>query len=133
MTEKELEKREKKEVSHTGAEQMVDAGSAYSPDVDIYLSEDELLLAADLPGVEKGDVNIEIDENNSLVIKAKTAQKEMENPVYKQFNVGNYYRAFQIGDEFDKDKVTGRLENGLLEVRVPKREEAKPKRIAINA
>jgi HSP20 family protein len=133
MTDKELQKREKKEVSHTGAEQMLDAGSAYSPDVDIYLSEDELLLATDLPGVEKGDVNIEIDENNSLVIKAKTTLKETEKPVYKQFNVGNYYRAFQIGDEFDKDKVSGKLENGLLEVRIPKREEAKPKRIAINA
>ncbi len=133
MTEKELEKREKREVSHTGAEQMVDAGSAYSPDVDIYLNEEELLLAADLPGVEKGDVSIEIDESNSLVIKAKTTFKETEKPVYKQFNIGNYYRAFQISDEFNKDKVTARLENGLLELRIPKREEAKPKRIAINA
>ncbi len=133
MTEKELEKREKREVSHTGAEQMVDTGSAYSPDVDIYLSDEALLLVADLPGVEKGDVNIEIDENNSLVIKAKTTLKETEKPIFKQFNIGNYYRAFQIGDEFDKDKVAGQLENGLLEVRIPKREEAKPKRIAINA
>ena len=133
MTEKELAKREKREVSHTGAEQMVEAGSAYSPDVDIFLSEDELIFAVDLPGVEKGGVNIEIDENNSLVIKAKNTLTESEKPVLKQFNIGNYYRAFQISDEFDKDKVTGRLENGLLEVRIPKREEAKPKRIAINA
>jgi len=133
MTEKDIEKREKREVSHTGAEQMVDAGSAYSPDVDIYLSEDELLFAVDLPGVEKGAVSIEIDENNSLVIKAKTTLEEPEKPVLRQFNIGSYYRAFQIGEEFDKDKVNAKLENGLLEVRIPKREEAKPKRIAINA
>jgi len=133
MTEKEIEKREKREVSHTGAEQMVDAGSAYSPDVDIYLSEDELFLAVDLPGVEKGAVNIEIDENNHLVIKAQTGVSEPERSVLRQFNIGNYYRAFQIGEEFDKDKVNAKLENGLLEVRIPKREEAKPKRIAINA
>jgi len=133
MTEKEIEKREKREVSHTGAEQMVDAGSAYSPDVDIYLSEDELFLAVDLPGVEKGAVNIEIDENNHLVIKAQTGVSEPERSVLRQLNIGNYYRAFQIGEEFDKDKVNAKLENGLLEVRIPKREEAKPKRIAINA
>ncbi|MFC1585076.1 Hsp20/alpha crystallin family protein [Fibrobacterota bacterium] len=129
----ELEKKPKQEVKTTAAEHLRDAGTAYAPDVDIYLNEEEILIGVDLPGVEKGDVNIEINENNALIIRAKNSQAAPEKPVLRQFNIGNYYRAFQISEEFDKDKVSGKLENGLLKVSIPKREEAKPKRIKINA
>jgi len=111
----------------------VDAGTAFAPDVDIYVNDDELYLIADLPGVAKGDVNIEINENNSLILKAKTSQETPEKLIFKQFNIGNYYRVFKIGEEFNKDKVEAKLEDGLLEIKIPKREEAKPRRIAINA
>jgi HSP20 family protein len=128
----EVEKKAKQEIKSTAAEHLKDAGTAYPPDVDVYVNHDEMVFAVDMPGVEKGGVNIEINENNSLIIQAENSQAEPENQVLRQFNIGNYYRSFQVGEEFDKDKVTGRLENGLLEIRIPKREEAKPKRIKIN-
>jgi len=53
--------------------------------------------------------------------------------VLRQFNIGNYYRAFQLSDEYDKEKITAKLENGLLQVTVPKREEVKPRKIEIKA
>ncbi|MBN1294000.1 MAG: Hsp20/alpha crystallin family protein [Candidatus Latescibacteria bacterium] len=128
-----LEKREKQEVSSTAAEQMSHSGPAYSPDVDIYASDDEVVFAVDLPGVAKGDVSIQVDETNTLIIKAKNSHKEPSNNVLKQYQIGDYYRAFQISDDYDKDKVSATLENGLLEITVPKKEAAKPKKIEIKA
>lgn len=128
-----LEKREKKEVSHTAAEQIDQSGPSFSPDVDIYASDDTLVMAVDLPGVKKGDVTINLDENNALIIKAKNTFTEPEGAVMKQYNIGDYYRAFQISDDYDKEKISATLENGLLEVTIPKREEVKPKKIEIKA
>ena len=128
-----LEKREKQEVGSSAAEQMNQSGSAYSPDVDIHASDDEVVFSVDLPGVGKGDVTIQVDETNTLVITGKNSLNENGNAVLRQYNVGNYYRAFQLSDDYDKDKVSARLENGLLVVAIPKREEAKPKKIEIKA
>ena len=127
----EVEKREKQEVGTTAAEQLRHSGSAYSPDVDIYISDDEALFIIELPGVARGDVTIEVDETRSLIIRGISSHKEPENAVMRQFRTGNYYRAFQLSDEYDRDKISAKLENGLLEVTVPKREEAKPKHIEI--
>ncbi len=129
----ELIKREKKEVANTSAEQLIESGQAYSPDVDIQASENEVVFIIDLPGVSKGDVKIEIDENDVLSIRAKNSYKEPEDIMFRQYNNGNYYRAFALSDDLDKDKISGSIENGLLEIRIPKKEEAKPKRIQINA
>lgn len=129
----ELEKRQKQEVGTTSAEQMEESGKAFSPDVDIYADEDGLILAVDMPGVAKGDVQIRFDEADTLSIRAKNAFREPAEPAIRQFHAGDYYRAFSVADEYDKEKVTARLEDGLLEVRIPKREEAKPKRIEIKA
>lgn len=127
----ELEKREKQEVGTTASEKLENNGPAFSPDVDIYVSKDALFMAVDLPGVGKGDVSIQFDESNSLIINAKATAKEPDNCVLRQFNTGNYYRAFQLSDDYDKDKVSAELENGLLKITIPKREEAKPRKIEI--
>ncbi|MFP4417595.1 MAG: Hsp20/alpha crystallin family protein [Chitinivibrionales bacterium] len=129
----ELEKREKQEVNTTAAEQLRHSGTAYSPDVDIYASDDEVVFAVDLPGVGKGDVTIQVDETNTLVIRAKTSQTEPQGVLMRQYRVGDYYRAFQISEDYDKDSVSAKLENGLLEVTIPKKESAKPKKIEIKA
>ena len=128
-----LGKKEKQEVTHTAAEQLIDAGNAYKPDVDIFINENEVVFTIDLPGVDKGDVSIEITENDTLVIKAKNSHVEPENPLVRQYGIGNYYRAFQISDELNKGKVDAKLENGMLEITIPKREETKPRKIAIKA
>jgi len=128
-----LEKREKQEVNTTAAEQMKQSGFAYSPDVDIFASEDEAVFAVDLPGVGKGDVKIQVDETDTVVIQAKNTFKEPEGASLRQFRVGNYYRAFQISDDYDKEKVSATIENGLLQITIPKKESAKPKKIEIKA
>ena len=127
------EKREQQEVGTTAAEQLRHSGPAYSPDVDIYVSEDEALFIVDLPGVGKGDVTIEVDESDSLIIRGTNGSRAQENLVLRQYRTGNYYRVFQLSKEYDKEKISAKIENGLLEVTVPRREEAKPKRIEIKA
>lgn len=129
----ELEKRDKQEIETTASEQLQHSGNAYSPDVDIYISGDAAVFAVELPGVAKGDVNILVDETNSLVIRGKNSYKEPENAVFRQYRVGDFYRAFQLSDEYDKEKISAKLENGLLEVMIPKREEVKPRKIEIKA
>ena len=129
----ELEKREKQEVSTSAAEQMNQSGPAYSPDVDIHASDDEAVFIVDLPGVGKGDVTIKVDETDALVVSGRNSYKEPANPVLRQYEIGNYYRAFQLSDDFDKDKIAAKLENGRLVITIPKREEAKPRRIEIRA
>jgi HSP20 family molecular chaperone IbpA len=129
----ELEKKTKKEVTHSIAEQLIDSGNAYSPNVDILVDDNVVVFAVDLPGVAKGEVNIEITENDTIVIKAKNSHIEPENPLFCQYGVGNFYRVFQISNELDKDQVKVHIENGLLEIRVQKREEMKPRKIAIIA
>jgi len=128
-----LEKREKQEVSNTAAEQMNHSGPAYSPDVDIYASNDEVLFIVDLPGANKGDVDIQVDETDTLVIRAKNSHKELGEAMLRQYRIGDYYRAFQISEDYDKDKVQAKLENGLLQIAIPKKESAKPRKIEIKA
>jgi HSP20 family molecular chaperone IbpA len=125
--------RNKDAVSNTAAEQIRESGRAFRPDVDIYASEEELLFLIELPGVSKGNVAIRVDENETLTIQGKNSAEEPENPVFRQYQSGNFYRAFQIGRDYDKDRIGAKLENGLLELRIPKREEAKPRRIEISA
>jgi len=83
--------------------------------------------------VGKGDVVINMDETDTLVITGKNSWKEPENAVVRQYQVGDFYRAFQLSEDYDKEKIKARLENGLLLVTIPKKEEAKPKRIEIKA
>jgi len=128
-----LEKREKQEVGAAAAEQMNQSGPAYSPDVDIHVSDDEVVFSVDLPGVGKGDVGIQVDETDTLVITGRNSAREPGSAVMRQYEVGDYYRAFQLSEDYDKEKISAKLENGLLVVTIPKREEAKPKRIEIKA
>jgi len=128
-----LEKREKTEVKHSSPEQLIDSGNAYSPDVDIWETEDGLVFLVDLPGVKKGGVSIELDENDVLVLKAKTSASEPDARSRREFRVGDYYRAFSLSNEFDKDRLAAQLENGQLKLTVPRREEVKPRKIQIQA
>jgi len=129
----ELEKRMKQEVDTSTAEQISHSGDAYRPDVDIHASDEEVIFIIDLPGVGKGDVTIQVDETNALVITGKNSHKELDNALLRQYYVGNYYRAFQLSEDYDKGKISAKLENGLLVLTIPKREEAKPRKIEIKA
>jgi HSP20 family protein len=117
----------------SSAESLAHAQDAVLADADIYETDDHLILRADLPGVPKGSVQIEVDESNVLQIRAKSAFEEPQGALYREWEPSDFIRSFRIGEEFDKDHIAATLENGTLELKLAKREEVKPRRIEINA
>ena len=96
---------------------------------DIYEKDGIYHLEMDIPGFDKKDVNIEIDDNDYLTITAekKTENKEEDNEknyIRKERSYGKYQRSFYLGD-VDKDKIDASFENGILKITMPKKEEIK--------
>jgi HSP20 family protein len=130
----ELAKREKSTVGSASAEQLIEPGNAFAPDVDIFDSREGLIFRIDVPGVRKGDVNVQVDENNIMTVRAKSSFVTPRGTLtIGEFEPGDYYRVFALGEELDKDKIQGSLDNGVLKVMVPRKEAAKPRRIEISA
>ena len=96
---------------------------------DIYEKDGIYHLEMDVPGFDKKDVNIEIDENDYLTITAeKNSEKNEEDDdktyIRKERSYGKYQRSFYLGD-VDKDRIDASFENGILKITMPKKEEIK--------
>ncbi len=100
------------------------------PAVNIVETEEGLFLTADLPGVAKGDIDVNV-EKGILTITAPAKSTTMGTPVYSEFQLGNYYRQFTIPESLDHEKAKADFVNGILTLRIPKAEIAKPRRIEV--
>jgi HSP20 family protein len=131
MTEQELTTKEKAVASgeRTRPERF------FVPDVDIRETDDALWLYADMPGVAGDGVHVDLDAD-VLQIEGSVSTRDYEglSPVYTEYNVGNWVRRFTLGDthRFDAERVSARLANGVLEVRLPKVEREKARRIPVS-
>ncbi len=101
-----------------------------SPAVDIFETVDVLTLVADMPGVTKDNLEIGVDQG-ILSIKASTGNGTRGNALYREFRPSGYYRQFRLLEDFDADKADAELKNGVLTLRLPKAEAAKPRKIAV--
>jgi HSP20 family molecular chaperone IbpA len=103
-----------------------------APMVDIYETTDNYFLTANMPGVSKEDIKIKLEDGH-LVLMGRTNYEEVANRKYvlKELEAGNYYRRFKISDGIDESKIDAKLENGILNVVLPKHERLKPKNIEI--
>lgn len=126
-----LQVTEKNPVVQATAEELVSPDNAYRPDVDIFYSPDGYLFMVDLPGVKETDIQLEIDEKNTLILKAKNHMTPEGELLFRQTALGNYYRAFSLGDDIDRNQIKARYQLGVLEIHLGRREEVKPKRIEI--
>lgn len=131
MTEQALQIQEKNAVAQATSEQLISAENAYRPDVDIYHTPEAFVFLVDLPGVHSGDIELEVNERNTLILRARNSLSFETDPVFAQTRFSNYYRAFELGDGIDREQISAHLEQGVLEVRIAKRESAKPRKIAI--
>ncbi len=129
---KEITTKEKQQVAK-GQEQ-TRPGRYFVPDVNIYEFENSLKLWADMPGVREKDVDINL-KDRILTIVGKVAMDMYSGlrPLYTEYNVGNYYREFALNEQIDESKIKATLRNGVLELELPKKEQAKPKRIEVQA
>ena len=106
-------------------------GVTYTPHVDILETADELVLFGDLPGVEPQDLDVRF-ENKELIIHGRVAPRHKNVEFsYGEYGVGDFYRAFSVGEAVDAEKISAELRNGVLVLHLPKSEAVKPRRIAV--
>jgi HSP20 family protein len=129
---KELKIKEKQEVS-TQAEQ-TRPGLVFTPSVDIFETEKELVLLADMPGVRADDLNIDLrDDTLTLMGDVQPYRNTDEGEIFIEYEVGKYYRQFSLSEIIDQTKIDAQLKDGVLRLTLPKVEKATPRKIAVQA
>ena len=101
--------------------------------VNIVENEDNFTLTAEVPGVQEKDIHLEIADGR-LTLKGQaedTVEKEEPHYRMREFNRRSFERSFRIGEGIDQDHVSAKLNNGILTVVLPKKEEAKPKTVTV--
>jgi HSP20 family protein len=112
-------------------EQVIENERSYSPFVDIYETQDDFILSANMPGVAKENVRLKY-EDGSLVIFGRVYQDNIRKKyLLKENGTGNFYRKFKIADSIDDTRIDAKYENGQLTVTLPKHEKLKPRTINI--
>lgn len=105
----------------------------WSPDVDIYETKDSIIVKADLPGIQKDKVKVEVKDNVLTIRGERKEEKEINgNNVYRvERQYGEFYRSFSLPGKVDASKIKAKYKDGILEVTLPKPEEAKGKEIKV--
>jgi len=101
-----------------------------TPPVDIYEMPDGLVVTADIPGVTHDHLDVRVD-NNVLILRAQADHTSAAEPTYREYQLVNYFRQFELSDKVDQDKISADLKHGVLTLMIPKAEEAKPRKIAV--
>lgn len=105
---------------------------AVAPLVDIYENDEEILLRADMPGVDKKDITVNID-NGKLSLGGIRKLESKGSAQWEEFGNVEYHRTFSVPQTIDVDKINAELKNGVLNLHLPKSEAAKPRQIEIKA
>ena len=127
---KALQAKEKAEVT-TPAEQ-TRPGLVFTPAVDIFETDKEITLLADLPGVKPGALNIDLRENVlTLNGDVEAPEGADETDVFREYRTGKYYRQFTLSEMIDQAKIDAELKEGVLRLRLPKVEAAQPRQITV--
>jgi HSP20 family protein len=105
----------------------------FAPRVDIFETETELVMYADMPGVAPQDVDLRY-EQGELILQGKVTQSpHAGHLILSEFEDGDFYRVFQIHESIDSTRIEAECKNGVLTVHLPKAESAKPKQVTVKA
>ncbi len=109
------------------------AGNHYVPYTDIFETEDALVLVMEIPGVDRDDLTVNV-ENNVLSVEGRVSFSQYDDlkPVYTEYNIGHYSRSFSVSNKIDQEGITAKVEDGVLTLTLPKAQEAKPRRITVH-
>jgi len=107
--------------------------TTWTPSVDIYETENELVLTADIPGINEKDIEVKIEDNTLSIKGERKMEKETKEENYYRIerSYGNFYRSFTLPHNIDQDKINAEHENGILKITMPKKPELKPKNVKI--
>jgi len=129
-TEQELQVQQKREVEKKP--ESTTPARRFLPVTDIYETPDALKVILEMPGVDKGGVEVRV-ENDVLTIEGQVDFSKYQGlgPVYTEYNVGNYARSFQLSSKIDQDRINAQMRDGVITLVLPKAEKAKPRTIKV--
>jgi HSP20 family molecular chaperone IbpA len=104
----------------------------FVPTADIYETQDALSVILEMPGVDKNNVDVRVEEG-MLKIEGRLDLSKYQGlvPLYTEYNIGHYARSFQLSNKIDQNKIGAEFNNGVLALTLPKAEEAKPRTIKV--
>lgn len=107
--------------------------SSWSPAVDIYETENELVLSAEVPGIDEKDIEIKIDDGTLSIRGERKFEKETKEENYHRIEraYGSFFRSFSLPNYIDQEGIRAEHEDGVLKIHMPKRAESKPKTVKI--
>lgn len=125
---------QKQEITETEDTERTRDRRAFSPRVDIYESGDDMVLVADMPGVDENSIEIML-EKNVLTINGYVEPEEPEgySPAFVEYEEGDYQRSFRLSDEIDRENIEATVKDGVLRLRLPKAGPAKTRQISVKA
>jgi HSP20 family molecular chaperone IbpA len=109
-------------------------GAYFQMPVDIHETPEELVVVADMPGVSRDSVDIQLD-GDSLTIEGRVRPEDYEGlkPLHVEYGVGGFYRRFSVGEAVDRQGIKAQLKNGVLTLHLPKAAHARQRRIEVQA
>ena len=112
--------------------ELLDTQNYISPLVNIYETDDEFVLTANMPGVVRDNVKVRVEDDMLIMFGAIQYEEAINrNYILNEGEIGNYYRTFKISDTVDQSNIEARYDNGQLVVNLQKQEKVKPRRIDI--
>lgn len=108
--------------------------SNWRPSVDIFEDDDKLVLSVEVPGVDKKDIKINVENNVLSISGERKFEQEEKKDNFRRIErrFGSFYRSFTLPRAVDTEKIEATTKNGVLEITLPKREEAKPRQIEVS-
>ena len=107
---------------------------SFVPRADIYETDKEIIVLADVPGANEKTVDVTLEKNVlSITAYVEPAIPSGFDVAYAEYEEGDYQRSFRLSDEIDRDKIEATVSDGVLRLRLPKLQEARTKKIAIKA
>jgi len=123
---------QKKREQETREEATIPA-RVFVPSADIYETQDALTVILEMPGVEKSNVDVRVEDGVLSVLgKLDLSKYQGLQPLYVEYNVGHYSRSFQLSSKVDQSKIAAELKDGVLSLTLPKVEQAKPRTIEVS-
>jgi len=106
----------------------------FTPPIDIYSTEDGLVLLADLPGVSLESLELQVQDNKlTLFGRVQPIVPEGATLRHGEYPIGDFLRSFILSDDVDHDRITAKLTQGVLEVRLPRLVSGEPRRIPVDS
>jgi HSP20 family protein len=129
-TDQELQVQQKREVDKKP--ESTTPARRFLPVTDIFETQDALKVILEMPGVDKGGIEVRV-ENDVLTIDGQVDFSKYQGlqPVYTEYNVGNYARSFQLSSKIDQERISADLQDGVVTLVLPKAEKAKPRKIKV--